>query len=140
MKNTITILIIALLGIELHAGTTGKLTGVVKDAETGEPLIGCNIMLDGTYIGASTNEKGEYIILNIPPNDYSVRFEMIGYKKLIQEGVLIVSDKTFTLNPNLQTSVISGEEVTVLAERKLIQFDVTQSEAIITSKELDDMV
>ena len=73
MKNTITILIIALLGIKLHAGTTGKLTGVVKDAETGEPLIGCNIMLDGTYIGASTNEKGEYIILNIPPNDYSVR-------------------------------------------------------------------
>ena len=139
MKNTITILIIALLGIKLQAGTTGKLTGVVKDAETGEPLIGCNIMLDGTYIGASTNENGEYIILNIPPNDYSVRFEMIGYKKLIQEGVLIVSDKTYTLNPNLQTSVISGEEVTVLAERKLIQFDVTQSEAIITSKELDDM-
>ena len=117
MKNTITILIIALFGIELHAGTTGKLTGVVKDSETGEPLIGCNIMLDGTYIGASTNDKGEYIILNIPPNDYSVRFEMIGYKKLIQEGVLIVSDKTFTLNPKTSAceSIIEGDNSNIFS-------------------------
>ena len=34
-------------------GTTGKLTGIVKDENTNEPLIGCNIMIDGTSLGLS---------------------------------------------------------------------------------------
>ena len=74
-------------------------------------------------------------MLNIPPNTYSIRFEMIGYKKLVNEGVTIISDKTTSLNGELVSSVIAGEEVVVVAEKKLIQFDVTQSEAIISSEE-----
>ena len=90
-------------------------------------------------MGTSSNELGEYILLNIPPGNYNVRFEMIGYKRVINDGVTIISDKTITLNGELVSSVIEGEEVIVLAEKKLIQFDVTQSEAIISSEELDGM-
>ena len=50
----------------LLCGTTGKLVGTVIDQETLEPLIGCNIVVDGTYLGAATDENGEFIILNIP--------------------------------------------------------------------------
>ena len=139
MKNIVKILSIIALNYVLIAGTTGKLRGLVKDADTGEPLIGCNIILEGTYIGISSNEKGEFIVLNIPPNSYTVRFEMIGYKKLLQKGVSISSDKTTHIDANMESSVISGEEIVVLAKRKLIQFDVTQSEAIITSEELEGM-
>ena len=64
---------------------------------------------------------------------------MIGYKKLVNEGVIIISDKTTSLNGELVSSVIAGEEVVVVAEKKLIQFDVTQSEAIISSEELEGM-
>ena len=137
MKNIVKILCLILLNNVLVGGTTGKLTGLVKDSGSGDPLIGCNIILEGTYTGTSSNENGEFTILNIPPNNYTVRFEMIGYKKLLQEGVSISSDKTTYVEANMETSVISGEEVVVLAERKLIQFDVTQSEAIITSDELE---
>jgi outer membrane receptor protein involved in Fe transport len=139
MKNIVKILSIILLNNVLVGGITGKLTGLVKDSETGDPLIGCNIILEGTYTGTSSNEKGEFTILNIPPNNYTVRFEMIGYKKLLHQGALISSDKTTYVEANMESSVISGEEVVVLAERKLIQFDVTQSEAIITSDELEGM-
>ena len=120
-------------------GTTGKLTGKILDESTGEPLIGCNIILDGTYLGSSSNNEGEYTILNIPPNIYIIRFEMIGYKKILNEEVVIFSDKTTLLNGSMVSSVISGDEVVVIAEKKLIQFDVTQSEAIISSKELESM-
>ena len=139
MKYVKYILTVFLVQFILRAGITGKLTGVIKDSESGEPLIGCNIILEGTYLGTASNDKGEYIILNIPPNSYSIRFEMIGYKRLISEGVIVSSDKTTYLNGDMISSVIAGEEVLVTAERKLIQFDVTQSEAIITSDELEGM-
>ena len=123
----------------IFSGTTGKLTGKIIDESTGEPLIGCNIILDGTYLGGSSDNQGEYTILNIPPDAYIIRFEMIGYKKVINEGVKIFADKTTTLNGLMNESVIAGEEVVVVAEKRLIQFDVTQSEAIISSEELEGM-
>ena len=139
MKSILNIICILILHQILFGGTTGKLSGTLIDKETGEPLIGCNIIIEDTYLGTSSNEKGEYALLNIPPNTYSIRFEMIGYKKLVNEGVTIISDKTTSLNGELVSSVIAGEEVVVVAEKKLIQFDVTQSEAIISSEELEGM-
>ena len=139
MKSILNIICILILHQILFGGTTGKLSGTLIDKETGEPLIGCNIIIEDTYLGTSSNEKGEYALLNIPPKTYSIRFEMIGYKKLVNEGVTIISDKTTSLNGELVSSVIAGEEVVVVAEKKLIQFDVTQSEAIISSEELEGM-
>ena len=139
MKLILNIICILILKQTLLGGTTGKLSGVLIDKETGEPLIGCNIIIEDTYFGTSSNEKGEYTMLNIPPKTYTIRFEMIGYKKLVNEGVIIISDKTTSLNGELVSSVIAGEEVVVVAEKKLIQFDVTQSEAIISSEELEGM-
>ena len=81
----------------LFGGTTGKLSGTLIDKETGEPLIGCNIIIEDTYLGTSSNEKGEYALLNIPPKTYSIRFEMIGYKKFIKKIFL----KRNSLNPKI---------------------------------------
>ena len=133
-------IIITFLSIRLlFAGTTGKLSGSIIDQETSEPLIGCNVIVENTYLGTSSDLNGEYTILNIPPGKFDVRFEMIGYKKLRQEEVSVSIDKTTRLNIKLEQSVIQGEVVTVKADRKLIQFDVTQSEAIITADVLDEM-
>ena len=123
----------------LLAGTTGKLAGAVKDEKTNEPLIGCNIMIDGTPLGAASDQNGDFVILNIGPGTYAVSFQMIGYSKYIQNGVKISVDKTTRINALLKTSIIEGETITVQAERKLIQFDVTQSESIVTSEEIEEM-
>ncbi len=132
------ILFFILPGI-LFAGTTGKLTGVLSDQETGDPLIGCNIILTGTDLGTASDINGEYFILNIPPGQYSVRFQMIGYETVVSQNVRISIDKTTRLNAALGIEVIEGSEVVVTAERKLIEFDVTQSEARVTSDQLDAM-
>jgi hypothetical protein len=49
------------------SGTTGKISGQVMDARTGEPLPGVNIVITQTAIGAATNLDGFYYIINIPP-------------------------------------------------------------------------
>ena len=108
MKSILNITCILLLQQILFGGTTGKLSGILIDKENGEPLIGCNIILEGTYHGTASNEKGEYILLNLPPGLYTVRFEMIGYKKMVNNRVSIFTDKTTTLNGDLVSSVIAG--------------------------------
>ncbi|MDP6169522.1 MAG: TonB-dependent receptor [Candidatus Marinimicrobia bacterium] len=123
----------------LFGGTTGKLTGLISDKESGEALIGCNVIISDTDLGTASNESGEYFILNIPPGKYSITFSMIGYETLVIEDVKISTDKTTRYNSSLGTTVLEGSEVIVRAERKLIQFDVTQSESRITADELDVM-
>lgn len=75
----IIVLLMSSTNTSAYFGTTGKLTGVVKDAQTGEPLIGATIVLQGTKLGTKTNFDGEYTILNIPPGQYSLRATYIGY-------------------------------------------------------------
>ena len=48
----------------LFPSVTGKISGVISDASSGKPLIGANVMLDGTSIGAATDIDGHYNILN----------------------------------------------------------------------------
>ena len=55
------------------AGTTGKLSGKVTSKETGEPLIGANVMVDGTPLGAATDLDGNYFILQVINKYYSSR-------------------------------------------------------------------
>lgn len=43
------------------AGNTGKIAGLVKDAQTGETLVGVNIVIEGTSMGAATNIDGHYV-------------------------------------------------------------------------------
>ena len=55
-------------GASALAQTT--LTGRVTDAETGEPLVGANVFLDGTMRGAATDADGAFRIEGVPPGAY----------------------------------------------------------------------
>ena len=56
------------------AGVTGKISGRIIDNESGEPLIGANIILQGTSNGAATDIDGYYHILNIRPGHYDLLY------------------------------------------------------------------
>lgn len=113
-------------------GTTGKIAGVVKDKNSGEPLIGVNIVLEGTTLGASTDVDGTFIILNIPPGTYVVTAQYIGYTNVRMENVKVNVDLTTELQITMQESSIElGEEVTVVAERELVTKDLTASTATV---------
>jgi len=81
-----TFLMVWVFPLFLWAGTTGKISGLVTDAETNEPLIGVNVMITDLGTGAATGLDGRYVIMNIPPGIYDVRFSMIGYEGKKVEG------------------------------------------------------
>ncbi|MBP1679641.1 MAG: TonB-dependent receptor [Bacteroidetes bacterium] len=63
------------------AGNTGKIAGEVKDAATGEALVGANIVIQGTTQGSATNIDGYYVILNIPPGTYTLVASAVGFNR-----------------------------------------------------------
>jgi len=58
MKRLITILFFFLLLTGIMLASSGKLKGKVTDQQTGEPLIGANVLMVGTSFGAATNING----------------------------------------------------------------------------------
>jgi outer membrane receptor protein involved in Fe transport len=122
-----------------YSGTTGKISGTVTDATSGEPLIGVNIIVENTIFGAATDSQGDYYIINIEPGKYTVVASMIGYSSLRVGNVRIIPDHTTNVDFKLTSSVLEGEEVTVIAERPLIQFDETFSSTVISAEEINNM-
>lgn len=118
------VFIFLFMGI-LWAGTTGKIAGRVLDQSTGEGLPGANVVIVGTTMGASTDQDGFYFIINVRPDVYSVRASYMGYETVTQSQVAVSVDLTTDLNYFLTPTTIIGAEVTVVAERPIIDEDVT---------------
>ncbi len=58
-----------------------SIRGKVVDATSGNPLIGANITLQGTEYGAASDDQGNYSIFNVSEGTYTIRADMIGYKR-----------------------------------------------------------
>lgn len=129
----------AMLTATLFAGTTGKIAGLVTDAGSGEPLIGVNVIIEGTARGAATSTQGRYSILNIQPGIYDIRTTMIGYTSVVTQGVVVGVDMTTTLDLAMALEVLGGSEVVVLATRPRVARDRTSSDVRISAEQLDAM-
>jgi len=106
------------LSIALQAqAINGRIGGYLRDAQTGEPLMYANVVLEGTNIGAASDNSGYYVILNIPPGTYNIKIMMMGYKPESKE-IKISSNDDLRLDFELDVTSIEYGEVTVTAERQ----------------------
>lgn len=119
------------------AGTTGKITGMVTDASTGEPLPFVNIIIEGTNLGAATDIDGNYVILNIPPGKYSVKAQYIGYQAVVTENVTVNIDLTTKVDFELSEAAVELGEVVVEGGQEVIKKDVTSSQSLISSDQIE---
>jgi len=132
------LLILGILSTVVAFAGNGKITGVVKDAATGEPVVGANVVIEGTMMGAAANEKGVYIILAVPPGTYNIVASAVGYARAVVQGVQVRSDQTVTLDISLRSEAIGLKEVVVEAERKLVDKTLTQTRTVVSSGELNN--
>ncbi|MCC5908443.1 MAG: TonB-dependent receptor [Balneolaceae bacterium] len=105
--------ILFLLVLDLCAQSTGSLNGYVRDARTGDPLIGANVGLEGTTLGASTDPDGYYEIKNIPPGTYTVLVSYIGYEPQQRSNISVRSAGTRDIHFELEPTAEQLEEVVV---------------------------
>jgi len=133
------ILIAILITTNLLAQNSGKIIGAVKDAETGTPLPGANIIIEGTMIGAASDLDGKFIIMRVPPGRYALIANFIGYQKTILQNVQVLTDLTTTANFALKPEAIAGEEVTIVAEAPVVRKDLTSVEARVQAEDIKKM-
>ncbi len=103
-----------------------KVTGTVTDANTGEPLPGVNIVIEGTQKGTVTDFDGKYTI-TASPDDVLV-FSYVGYNEVKEKvGNRSVINVKLVPGEVLETVVvdISGQK----REVKTLSYDVQQVKA-----------
>jgi hypothetical protein len=115
----------------LVAGETGKLNGTVRDKESNEPLVGANILVLGTSLGATADVDGFYFVNRIPPGTYRVQISLIGYQTSVVNDVRIMADVTTELNAVLGTSAVQLGTVEITALRPVVQKDQTSTRTIV---------
>ena len=132
-------LLLLLLMIQtcLFAGVTGKLVGKVIDKNSSEPLIGANIIIQGTALGSVADHDGRFIIINIPPGVYNVKVSFIGYETISFENVKIIVDQTTQLSVDLSEKSLQVGEVVVTAKSSMIHMDLTSSISVISREEIE---
>ncbi len=141
MKRIPFLLIISLLVLFslLEAGTTGKISGRISDKSSGDPLIGVNVVLEGTSQGAATDLEGYFSILNVLPGEYSLKASIIGYQTMIQKNVQVSVDLTTAINFEMNSTILEGEEVIVIAEMPVVKKDVTSTSFRVSSEQIGQL-
>ncbi len=123
--------------ITVAQAQTGKLTGVVTDAETGKPVEGAAVVVQGTTLGSTTNAAGKYFIIQVPPGTYSVQARRLGYRSVTAQNVQISIDATREQNFKLSTTNQTLAAVTVQADvAPLIERNQVGSQTTITSEQI----
>ncbi len=101
--------------LSLLGASAGRIEGVVRDAGSGQPLPGANVIIKGTALGAATDLEGRYFIPRVPPGSYVLLFTYIGYKEY-EVPIQVREGETLTVNATLAFKVIEGQAITVTAQ------------------------
>ncbi len=129
---------IAAFSKSVDAATTGIISGTVTDAD-GSPLPGAAVMVEGTRLGASTDSDGQYVVLLVPPGEYTVTSQLIGYNPTSVTDVRVSADLTTRVNFRLAQEAIEVDAIVVTAQREPIRIDVTSSQTIVDAARVAEM-
>ncbi|MDI3527309.1 MAG: hypothetical protein PWR03_1492 [Tenuifilum sp.] len=90
----------------------GVIKGVVVDSNSGSPLIGAAVVIEGTTIGLSTNVDGSFA-LKVPEGKHTLKFSYVGYLDI--EMPVDVSGELNLGTIKLEPSSVDIDEVLVTA-------------------------
>ena len=93
MKNLLLLTFLSLTSLALLA--QGTISGTILDEKYGDPLIGANVVIEGTSTGTSTDFDGKYQF-NLEPGTYNIVYSYIGYNdKTITDVVIVDGEITY---------------------------------------------
>ena len=132
MKKLQVLLIFLCMTIGMITAQVTKVTGIVIDADTNEPIIGASVLVKGTTIGSITDVNGRYEVVNIPNGSKTLTISFVGMRTM---EVAITSSKpqTIIMRPDAQFI----DEVVVVAYGTAKRESITGAIASVGTKELE---
>jgi hypothetical protein len=116
-----------LIASPLVAQTAGRIQGTVTD-NTGAPVPGVAVTATSPNLqgvqSTTTDTKGEFRFLSVPPGTYAVKVDLSGFKTVNQTGVVVGLDRTVTLGFKMEVAGVA-ETVTVTGESPVIDTSST---------------
>ena len=111
--------VMVLFAAHLFSQGRGTITGIVIDKKTERPLIGANVLVINTVLGASTDDNGNFVISNIPPGRYTIAVSMIGYRTERIDTILVRSGEEKRVRVLMEESVIMLDPVVITSSKYL---------------------
>jgi hypothetical protein len=111
----------------------------VTNAATGEGLPKATVLVQGRSLGASTDIEGDFFVTNVPPGTYSLEISLIGYTEATVTNVIVHIDQTAVIDVALRDTTLEMDAVVVIAERPLIQPEVTNKAFAISGEEIQNL-
>jgi outer membrane receptor protein involved in Fe transport len=139
LRKLSTVLFLLALVPGLLFAADGKLRGKVTDKETGEPLVGANVVVEGTALGAACDINGDFVIIGIRAGVYALKATYVGYNSTTLANVRISSDMTTTQDFKLSSSAVQVQAVEIVAQRPLIQRNTTNTVRISTQEDMKSL-
>lgn len=144
MKKTLLFILFAILPYLIHAQQVFKITGKVTDSKTNAPLIGANVLLKPTLLGAASDLDGSYIIYvptSMVKGEFTLEVSYLGYQK-ISVPITLTGDmvQNFALKEDvlqMQTVVVTGMGVEIEKQKLGVTIGNVSSDAVTNSKALD---
>ena len=121
-----------------------KITGTVT-SKNSEVIPYASVVVKGTNIGTSANEKGEYLLSNLASGDYTITVSYVGYKSSSKE-ITLLDNETKTLLFQLEEDTTLDEvevfgnrfehpdKIEALTRLPLAPYEQIQSISIISDK------
>ncbi|MBI3872313.1 MAG: TonB-dependent receptor [candidate division Zixibacteria bacterium] len=129
------------LGVLIQAGmvwgaVTGKVSGLVIDKKTKDPLIGCTVQIEGTTLGALSDLDGKYTILSVSPGEHAVHAKLIGHTDMITQNVIVKPDQTTVVDFDMEESAVQLQPIIVNAKFEMIQMDQASTKRDVTAEKI----
>ncbi len=120
VRSTFLVFLILICWTDSTFGQSATLRGFVTSAESGEPLVGVNVILQGdddAFFGASTNSDGFYVISGIPGGAYRFSASYIGFATF-RDSFALDPGEIVTRNLKLLLDQAALDEVAVVGRRE----------------------
>ena len=115
MKFFINLSFLFFLSINSFA-QTASVRGFINDQESGEPVLFCNVIIEGKTIGASTDVNGFFNISDVPIGNHTLLVTYIGFDTL-RTNITLKKNQILTTKLELKQSAVKINNVTISADR-----------------------
>ncbi len=139
MNKQFIILVINILLIQfinVKAQDKGTIIGKVISANNQKVLQGITVRVEGTTLGAITNNEGKFSISNLPIGEYAVKFSSIGYATYVRPNVMVSSVKPAQLEIELTEKETQLGTAIVRGSYFQKNVDAISSSQILSSEEI----
>lgn len=99
------------------AQSAGSVTGIVVDAETGFPLAGASVLIQGTSRATVTNQQGRFALLNLPAGDHVASVSYLGYSET-SLTLTVMAGQVTEVRIEVAPAALEVEGFTVTGQRR----------------------